>query len=318
MTKPLVSIILLNWNGYEDTLEALESLYQINYPNYNVIVADNNSTNDSVEKIKEYALGNIRVETEYTKYVDNKPIKLTIVNEGEYSEIDNTSDENEKKLLLIKNNENYGFAKGNNIAIDYTIKYDNPDYILLLNNDTIVDPNFLEKLINVAQNDSKIGLLGPKFYYYDYEGSHETIWCIGSVVDLDHFPGHHSIMEEPDYDLTQDVIECDWVSGAGALIKTESMPESYLSTEFFFGCEDVDLAMSIKEKGYKVVTVMDSIIWHKVGMSRHKNSTFKTEYNHIKTNLQFIKKHKSNYYINLPKYYYQILKLYIKAIINKL
>ena len=92
------SIILLNWNGYEDTLEALESLYQINYPNYNVIVADNNSTNDSVEKIKEYALGNIRVETEYTKYVDNKPIKLTIVNEGEYSEIDNTSDENEKKL----------------------------------------------------------------------------------------------------------------------------------------------------------------------------------------------------------------------------
>ncbi|MEE3418117.1 MAG: glycosyltransferase family 2 protein [Methanosphaera sp.] len=318
MTKPLVSIILLNWNGYEDTLEALESLYQINYPKYNVIVADNNSTNDSVEKIKEYALGNIRVETEYTKYVDNKPIKLTIVNEGEYSEIDNTSDENEKKLLLIKNNENYGFAKGNNIAIDYTIKYDNPDYVLLLNNDTIVDPNFLEKMINVAQNDSKIGLLGPKFYYYDYEGSHETIWCIGSVVDLDHFPGHHSIMEEPDYDLTQDVIECDWVSGAGALIKTEAMPESYLSTEFFFGCEDVDLAISIKEKGYKVVTVMDSIIWHKVGMSRHKNSTFKTEYNHIKTNLQFIKKHKSNYYINLPKYYYQILKLYIKAIINKL
>lgn len=318
MTKPLVSIILLNWNGYEDTLEALESLYQINYPKYNVIVADNNSTNDSIEKIKEYTLGNIRVETEYTKYVDNKPIKLTIVNEGEYSEIDNTSDENEKKLLLIKNNENYGFAKGNNIAIDYTIKYDNPDYILLLNNDTIVDPNFLEKMINVAQNDSKIGLLGPKFYYYDYEGSHETIWCIGSVVDLDHFPGHHSIMEEPDYDLTQDVIECDWVSGAGALIKTEAMPESYLSTEFFFGCEDVDLAISIKEKGYKVVTVMDSIIWHKVGMSRHKNSTFKTEYNHIKTNLQFIKKHKSNYYINLPKYYYQILKLYIKAIINKL
>ena len=56
MTKPLVSIILLNWNGYEDTLEALESLYQINYPNYNVIVADNNSTNDSIEKIKEVSI----------------------------------------------------------------------------------------------------------------------------------------------------------------------------------------------------------------------------------------------------------------------
>lgn len=318
MTKPLVSIILLNWNGYEDTLEALESLYKIDYPNYNVIVADNNSTNDSVEKIREYALGNIRVETQYTKYDDNKPIKLTIMDEGDYTKADNTSTPDEKKLLLIQNRENYGFAKGNNIAIDYTIKVDKPDYVLLLNNDTIVAPDFLEKMISVAQSDSKIGLLGPKFYYYDYEGSHETIWCIGSVVDLDHFPGHHSIMEEPGYDLTQDVIECDWVSGAGALIKTEAMPETYLSTEFFFGCEDVDLAISIKEKGYKVVTVMDSVIWHKVGMSRHKNSTFKTEYNHIKTNLQFIKKHKSNYYLNLPRYYYQILKLYINALINKL
>lgn len=318
MTRPLVSIILLNWNGYEDTLEALESLYQIDYPNYNVIVADNNSTNDSVEKIKEYALGKSRVETEYTKYVENKPINLTVLNEGEYYQVDNTSNDNQKKLLLIKNKENYGFAKGNNIAIDYTIKYDKPEYILLLNNDTIVKPDFLTKMMDVAQKDSQIGLLGPKFYYYDYEGSHETVWCIGSVVDLDNFPGHHSIMDEDGYDLTQNVIECDWVSGAGALIKTDAMPETYLSTEFFFGCEDVDLAISIKEKGYKVVTVMDSVIWHKVGMSRHKNSTFKTEYNHIKTNLQFIKKHKPNYYLNLPKYILQIFKLYIKAIMNKL
>lgn len=318
MTKPLVSIILLNWNGYEDTLEALESLYDIDYPNYNVIVADNNSTNDSVEKIKDYAEGKIKVETQYTKYRDNKPIKLNILEEGKYTEnIDNTTTDDEKKLLLIKNRENYGFAKGNNIAIDYTIKYDKPDYVLLLNNDTIVQKDFLTKMIDVAQTDDKIGLIGPKFYYYDYEGSHETIWCIGSVVDLDHFPGHHSIMEEPDYDLTQKIIDCDWVSGAGALIKTEAMPETYLSTEFFFGCEDVDLAIEIKKKGYKVVTVTDSIIWHKVGMSRHKNSTFKTEYNHIKTNLQFIKKHKTNYYLHLPKYFYQISKLYAKAIINK-
>jgi GT2 family glycosyltransferase len=81
----------------------LESLYQINYPNDNVIVADNNSTNDSVEKIKEYALGNIKVQTKFTKFVDNKPIQLAILKEGEYTKIDNTSSENEKKLLLIQN-----------------------------------------------------------------------------------------------------------------------------------------------------------------------------------------------------------------------
>lgn len=318
MTEKLVTIILLNWNGYEDTLEALESLYQIDYPRYNVIVVDNHSTNESIEKITEYANGNIRVETEYTKYCLNKPIELTCLKEDDLKKVDYTSTFDKKKLLLIENHENYGFAKGNNIAIDYTLKYDNPDYVLLLNNDTIVDEMFLKNMIDVATGDESIGIVGPKFYYYDYDNFHDTIWCIGSVVDLDHFPGHHSIMEEPGYDLTQNVIECDWVSGAGLLIKKEAIPEGYLDTSFFFGCEDVDLAMQVKSKGYKVVTVTDSIIWHKVGMSRHKNTQFKTEYNHIKTNLQFIKKHKKNYYLNLPRYLCQIAALYLKAIKNKL
>lgn len=319
MSKPLVSIILLNWNGYDDTLEALESLYQINYPNYNVIVVDNHSTNNSIEKIEEYTKGNIRIETEYTKYQENKPVKLTKLTEDELNKaVDNTSTEKEKKLLLIENHENYGFAKGNNIAIDYTIKYDKPDYVLLLNNDTIVDPDFLINMIDVALTDENIGILGPKFYYYDYNGSHDTIWCIGSVVDLEHYPGHHSIMDEKYYDTTGNVIDCDWVSGAGLLIKREAIPDTYLDTSFFFGCEDVDLAVTVKNKGYRIVSVMNSIIWHKVGMSRHKSSTLHTEYNHVKTNLQFIKKHKKNYYISLPKYAYQILKLYTKAIVNKL
>lgn len=319
MTKPLVSIILLNWNGYDDTLEALESLYQINYPNYNVIVVDNHSTNNSIEKIIEYTKGNIKVETTFTKYQDNKPIILNHIREDNLNQsINNTSTKDKKKLLLIENYENYGFAKGNNIAIDYTLKHDNPDYVLLLNNDTIVDANFLDNMIKVALSDDKIGIIGPKFYYYDFDGAHDKIWCIGSVVDLEHYPGHHSIMDEDNYNLNGNVIECDWVSGAGLLIKSELLAENYLDTSFFFGCEDVDLAVNVKNKGYKVVTVMDSIIWHKVGMSRHKHSTFQTEYNHIKTNLQFIKKHKNNYYLNLPRYAYQIFKLYLTALINRI
>ncbi|MDO5825325.1 MAG: glycosyl transferase [Methanosphaera sp. rholeuAM130] len=318
MTEPVVTIILLNWNGYDDTLEALESLYQINYPNYNVIVVDNHSTNDSIEKITEYAKGNIRVETQYTKYCQNKPIELAHLCEDNLKRIDYTSTDSQKKLLLIENHENYGFAKGNNIAIDYTLKYDDPDYVLLLNNDTIVDADFLKNMMKVATADESIGIIGPKFYYYDHNNSHEEIWCIGSVVDLDHFPGHHSIMEEEGYDLSAKVIECDWVSGAGLLIKKEAIPEGYLDTSFFFGCEDVDLAMQVKTRGYKVVTVTDSLIWHKVGMSRHKNTQFKTEYNHIKTNLQFIKKHRKHYYLYLPRYLCQICMLYLKAIWNKL
>lgn len=319
-TVPSVTIILLNWNGYEDTIEALESLYHINYPNYNVIVVDNASSNDSIEKIEQYAGGNLEFSSDYTSYTHDE-VKLIKLSEDELDHsVNYTSTPDRRSCLLIENHDNYGFAKGNNIAIEYTLKYDQPDYILLLNNDTIVDENFLTYMVNVAEEDKQIALLGPKFYYYDYNGSHNTIWCIGSVVDLEHYPGHHSIMDEPEnYDINQKIIECDWISGAGMLMRTSAIKKSgYLDTDFFFGCEDVDLAVRLKNLNYKIVTVSDAIIWHKVGMSRHKSSTFHTEFNHIKTNMAFIKKHKNNFYINTPRYVYQIGKLYAKALKDKL
>ena len=62
---PRVAIIILNWNGWEDTIECLESLYQITYPNYDVIVVDNGSEDESIEKIKEYCEGEIKVESKF-------------------------------------------------------------------------------------------------------------------------------------------------------------------------------------------------------------------------------------------------------------
>ena len=74
VSSPNVSIIILNWNGWKDTIECLESVYQIIYPNYDVIVVDNDSKDDSVQKIKEYCEGKIKVESKFLNYnTDNKP-----------------------------------------------------------------------------------------------------------------------------------------------------------------------------------------------------------------------------------------------------
>ena len=74
---PRVSIIILNWNGWRDTIECLESLYRITYPNYDVIVVDNGSRDDSVQKIKEYCEGKIEVNSKFFKYdPSNKPTKV--------------------------------------------------------------------------------------------------------------------------------------------------------------------------------------------------------------------------------------------------
>ncbi|MFQ5821301.1 MAG: glycosyltransferase family 2 protein [Candidatus Heimdallarchaeota archaeon] len=125
---PKVSIIILNWNGLRDTMECLESLKKVYYPNYDVIVVDNGSEGNDVEVLKQ-------------KY-------------GDY-------------VHIIENHRNYGFAEGNNKGIRYALSNLEPEYVLLLNSDTTVDHNFLTELIKVAERDSKVAIVGSKIYYYN-------------------------------------------------------------------------------------------------------------------------------------------------------
>jgi GT2 family glycosyltransferase len=124
--QPRVSIIILNWNGLNDTVECLESLKKITYANYEVIVVDNGSTGDDVKVLQERFGGYIHI---------------------------------------IENDRNYGFAEGSNIGIRHALK-SGAEYVLLLNNDTTVAPGFLSELMNVAESDPMIGLAGPKIYFY--------------------------------------------------------------------------------------------------------------------------------------------------------
>jgi len=145
---PSVAIIVLNWNGWQDTIECLESLYQISYPNYEIIVVDNGSKDESIENIKKYCEGKIKVKSKFFEYSnDNKQINIieyTREQAGtiEYKKNKISNFPSNKKLTLIKNEKNFGFAEGNNIAIRYALKALNINYILLLNNDTIVEKNF--------------------------------------------------------------------------------------------------------------------------------------------------------------------------------
>ena len=126
---PKVSVIILNWNGWKDTIECLESLYKINYPNYNVVLVDNASTDNSILNIKDYCNGQLKVESKFFTYeTENKPIKLLEFTEEDIKNItsekysDLIKDSSNKILNLIKNQDNYGFAKGNNIGIAYALK----------------------------------------------------------------------------------------------------------------------------------------------------------------------------------------------------
>ena len=255
--NPKVSIIILNWNGWKDTIECLESVYQITYPNYDVIVVDNSSENESIKKIKEYAEGKIKVESKFFEYnSSNKPIKI----------IEYTREESEagggrereiadlpanRKIILIKNEENYGFAEGNNIGMRYALKALNPDYVLLLNNDTVVNKEFLGELANIGERDERIGILGPKINSY-YEP--DVVMSAGFIY----------LIHERDNGQYDNSKEVSGVIGCALFIKKNVIEKvGMLDPVFFVYHEERDFEHRARNAGVKIYYVHTSKIWHK-------------------------------------------------------
>jgi GT2 family glycosyltransferase len=278
--EPKVSIILLNWNGSEDTIECLESLYQIKYSNYNVILVDNHSEDDSLKRIKEYLLGDLAIRSEFYEYdTTNKPIKL-----AENGDFPGTGNES---LILIKNSENLGFAAGNNVGINYALEELNPDYVLLLNNDTVVDKNFLNEMVKTAESKPEIGFVGAKILFYDRKDIIQEAG--GGNVDYRHAGVEEIGFNEVDDGSLDTYIEPDFIGGACMLVKTEVIKKiGGLDESYFMYWEDVDWCTTGLENGYKLAYQYRAVLWHKYGAS--SENTFKMYYLN-RNRLYFMRKH---------------------------
>lgn len=270
---PNVTIIILNWNGSEDTAECLESLYQINYLNYQVILVDNASSDDSIQRIKEYCEGKLHVKSEFFEYTpENKPIIFYDFCENEFESFSETVNTDklasQNNIIILKNNSNYGFAGGNNVGIKFALKNFESDYILLLNNDTVVDRNFLAEMVKIGQKNKKIGFLGPKIYYYENEGRKDVISFAGGF--LNQYTGIPKVLGYQEIDNCQynRVNKVDYVEGSCILINKEVLEEiGFLDTSYFAYWEEADLCKRGLEEGYESVYVPKSKIWHKVSTS---------------------------------------------------
>jgi len=274
MSVPRVSIVILNWNGWEDTIECLESLYRITYPNYDVIVVDNGSQDDSLQKIKQYAEGKIQVNSKFFKYnIKNKPIKVFEITEdkakqGKFNRPLYEKFDPDRRMILIKNRNNYGFTGGNNIGIKFAMSVLNPDYVLLLNNDTVVDPNFLMELVKVAESNEKIGVVGSKIYYYDYNGRSDILWFAGGKVNLKTGVAEHIKIGKIDDAYKGDDKESGYITGCTMLIKKDVIKKIGKFNKVFFAYyEDVELSLRVKKDGWKLVYTPNSRVWHKVSKS---------------------------------------------------
>lgn len=218
-----VAIVILNWNGLEDTVECLESLKKVTYPNYQLILVDNGSEGDDVRVLRERF--------------------------GDY-------------IHLIENDRNYGFAEGSNIGMRYALTYFNPDYVLLLNNDTVVDPGFLTGLVRAAESDSRIGIIGPVVYdYYRPAVIRKTgagqriVWWRGAAV---------SMLSDRQADECGSIREADSIEGSCMLVRREVLEEvGMLDHEYFTYWEEIDWCVRARRAGYKICFTLNSRIWHK-------------------------------------------------------
>jgi hypothetical protein len=305
--EPRISIIVLNFNRWKDTLECLESLYQIDYFNYDVILVDNGSCNDSIQEIREYASGKLQVNSKFVSYNrNNKPLKLS-----EYSATDKEFDKkryevssSKNRMILIKNSNNFGFAGGNNVAINFALSFLKPDYILLLNNDTVVDRSFCRELLKGAESKQNIGIVGPKIYYYDFSGRIDIINFAGEDLILWKAAGIRYGANELDKGQHDKIKDVSRIAGACMLIKEAVFHNiGLLDPSYFFYWEETDFCYRAKRNGYRIVFVPTAKVWHKISSSISIDNPIRTYYL-TRNKFIFIKKNATGLIRILFLYYF--------------
>lgn len=239
-------IIILNWNGWKDTIECLGSLYKVIGSDFLIVVADNGSKDDSLLRISEWLS-------------DNK-VNSTHIKEGELMNIHSVAP---GSCVLYSLRENYGFAKGNNKALEF-ISCINPTYFLLLNNDTLVMPDFLIKLELFMSIHTEYKALTPLIRLYPEK---DKIWNCGGRLTAGFRKYYYADM--PLSSVTESShIDITFITGCALFFKRELINNEKLFTErFFFGEEDFDFSLRMKRSKNKMACLIDSQIFHKVSSS---------------------------------------------------
>ena len=165
-------------------------------------------------------------------------------------------------VKMVEAGANLGYAAGNNVGLNYMLGHDY-DYGLLLNNDTEVAPNFLNSLVAICEQDSTVGVAGPKIYYHDRP---QTIWSVGGVIDWR--CGGRTYMrglDSVDSDQFDAVADVDFVTGCALLVRRAALEQAGLLDERFgMYYEETEWCVRIARAGWRIVYVPGGRVWHKI------------------------------------------------------
>ena len=224
MPDPKICILVLNWNGADDTIECVQSLEEVTYTNAEIVVIDNGSTDDSVQRIQK-----------------------------QFGEVE-----------LIELESNLFFGGGNNAGLDWVQSHDF-DYVVFLNNDTTVEPDFLEPLLAGFEYSQGIGMVAPLMCY---SATPDIIWYGGGIVNLWTGVVEHLHIRKNVSVLETKPMITDYITGCCLMMPTKLAVElGGFDLSFKMYGEDVDLSLRTKAAGYELLFVPESKIYHKVSAS---------------------------------------------------
>ena len=234
-----ILVTLVNFNGNKDTLSCLDSLDRV--------------------KIQDFELSVV--------VVDNASREI-FQTEKEFKNF---------KLKIIKSDKNLGFAGGQNLGIQYGLE-SGIDYFCVLNNDVILDDNFLNELLRTFKDEKNCGIVSPKIYFAKGHEFHKdrykksefgkVFWYAGGIIDRNNVYTSHRGVDEIDRGQYDKVEETDVANGACVIIKREVFEKiGLLDSSFFLYWEDADFSERAKKAGFKVMYYSGTCMWHKVSAS---------------------------------------------------
>jgi GT2 family glycosyltransferase len=251
LNNPQVCCVVVNWNGWQDTLPCLASLTRQLYSNLHVIVVDNGSTDGSIERVR-----------------------------AAYPQV-----------TLLETGKNLGFAAGCNVGIREALLLE-PEFVWLLNNDTICPPDTIGKLVRKALDNPGDGIVGSVLYY-EHDPSQVQAWGGGKLLPWLAYAKHFRAPASFGRDT--------FVTFASALIRREVLEEIGMLYEgFFLYYEDADFCQRMQRTRWKMVVAEDTDVLHKEGASRPAGRSFFIEKTNAVSGLRFIRRNVRPFWLAGP------------------
>lgn len=178
------------------------------------------------------------------------------------------------EVAVIETGANLGFAAGNNVGLRYALER-GYDYALLLNNDTEVAPEFLTRLVEVAERDPAIGVVGPLITYYERP---DRIWSAGGVIDWQRGTSAMRGLDEPDTGQYR-VTDVDFVTGCALLCRRAVLERAGLLDErFFMYYEETEWCVRARRAGFRIVHVPEARVLHKIPLDARADKPYVAYY----------------------------------------